>query len=76
MSANAGSNTNTGFQKVIADVVDSYYPIMKMTVIFNGTSITNGVTLKPSMAAEAPTVEFQGKPRSLYTLVYFLSLIC
>ena len=41
----------------------------QMNVSFNGSIISIGATLKPSMIIQPPTVELQGKPDTLYTLV-------
>lgn len=68
MSVSNGNSTGLG--RLIGDVVDSYSPSIRMSVSFNGTRIINGTTLKPSLAAEAPTIIFQGNPDNLYTLVF------
>ncbi|KAK1371903.1 Terminal flower 1 [Heracleum sosnowskyi] len=63
------NSISTGLERVIGDVVGSYSPSIRMHVSFNGIRIINGTTLKPSLAAEAPTIVFQGEPDNLYTLL-------
>ncbi|KAF3332728.1 protein MOTHER of FT and TF 1-like protein [Carex littledalei] len=56
--------------RVIGDVVDLFVPTIDMSSITYGTKqINKGCDIKPSMAADAPTVNIAGKTSDLYTLV-------
>lgn len=55
--------------RVIGDVVDMFVPSVSMSIYFGAKHVTNGCTIKPSIAAEPPRVVIGGHPDVLYTLV-------
>ncbi|CAL9114134.1 unnamed protein product [Musa textilis] len=55
--------------RVIGDVVDLFVPTVSMTVRFGSKHVSNGCDIKPSVAANPPTVQFAGQQSDLYTLV-------
>ncbi|XP_009393599.2 protein MOTHER of FT and TFL1 homolog 1 [Musa acuminata AAA Group] len=55
--------------RVIGDVVDLFVPTVSMTVRFGSKHVSNGCDIKPSMAANPPTVQIAGQQSDLYTLV-------
>jgi len=58
--------------RVIGDVVDMFVPSVSMSIYFGAKHVTNGCTIKPSIAAEPPRVVIGGHPDVLYTLVSVL----
>ncbi|XP_064935557.1 protein MOTHER of FT and TFL1-like isoform X2 [Musa acuminata AAA Group] len=55
--------------RVIGDVVDLFVPTINMTVSFGSKHVNNGCDIKPSMAANPPSVYISGQQSDLYTLV-------
>ncbi|XP_019227371.1 PREDICTED: CEN-like protein 2 [Nicotiana attenuata] len=56
--------------RVIGDVLDSFSPIVKMTITYNNTLVCNGHELFPSILTARPKVEVQGGDlRTFFTLV-------
>ncbi|XP_047314312.1 protein MOTHER of FT and TFL1-like [Impatiens glandulifera] len=55
--------------KIIGDVVDPFVPTADMDVYYATKHVTNGCSIKPSMAFNPPTVTISGLPNELYTLV-------
>ncbi|XP_047320859.1 protein MOTHER of FT and TFL1-like [Impatiens glandulifera] len=55
--------------KIIGDVVDPFVPTTAMNVYYATKHVTNGCSIKPSMAFNPPTVSISGLPNELYTLV-------
>ena len=55
--------------RVIGDVVDMFVPTMAVSVRFGTKDLTNGCEIKPSVAADAPTVQVAGRVGDLFTLV-------
>ncbi|RRT67535.1 hypothetical protein B296_00034040 [Ensete ventricosum] len=63
--------------RVIGDVVDLFVPTISMMVRFGSKHVNNGCDIKPSMAANPPSVQIAGRQSDLYTLVreaYFFLL--
>ncbi|CAK9188145.1 unnamed protein product [Ilex paraguariensis] len=55
---------------VIGDVLDSFTPIISMSITYNKKQICNGLELYPSAVATKPRVEVRGGDlRSFFTLV-------
>ncbi|RWW22002.1 hypothetical protein GW17_00013828 [Ensete ventricosum] len=55
--------------RVIGDVVDLFVPTVSLTVSFGSKHVSNGCDIKPSMAADPPTVQIAGQQSDLYILV-------
>ncbi|XP_047339793.1 protein MOTHER of FT and TFL1-like [Impatiens glandulifera] len=55
--------------RIIGDVVDEFVPTTAMNVYYATKHVTNGCSIKPSMAFNPPTVTISGLPNELYTLV-------
>ncbi|XP_078432002.1 PEBP (phosphatidylethanolamine-binding protein) family protein isoform X2 [Wolffia australiana] len=55
--------------RVIGDVVDMFMPTVAMSVNYGSKHVNNGCDVKPSIAAEPPTVNISGHTHDLYTLV-------
>ncbi|KAJ1690650.1 hypothetical protein LUZ63_014805 [Rhynchospora breviuscula] len=55
--------------RVIGDVIDRFEPTIDMSINYGTKKINNGCDIKPSMAADPPTVNIAGKTSDLYTLV-------
>nr|AHY23236.1 flowering locus T [Agapanthus praecox subsp. orientalis] len=55
--------------RVIGEVVDLFVPTLTMSVSYGSKHINNGCDVKPSIAAEPPTVNLGGRMSELYTLV-------
>lgn len=55
--------------RVIGEVVDLFVPTTKLDVNFGTKHINNGCDIKPSMAADPPSVHIGGRPCHLFTLV-------
>lgn len=55
--------------RVIGDVVDMFVPSVTMTVFFESQQLTNGGSIKPSLAFNPPRITLTGHPEQLYTLV-------
>ncbi|XP_016470685.1 CEN-like protein 2 isoform X1 [Nicotiana tabacum] len=56
--------------RVVGDVLDSFSPIMKMTISYNNKLVCNGHELLPSVVTARPKVEVQGGDlRTFFTLV-------
>ncbi|XP_047339794.1 protein MOTHER of FT and TFL1-like [Impatiens glandulifera] len=55
--------------RIIGDVVDQFVPTTAMNVYYATKHVTNGCSIKPSMAFNPPTVTISGLPNDLYTLV-------
>ncbi|XP_057519789.1 protein MOTHER of FT and TFL1 isoform X1 [Amaranthus tricolor] len=55
--------------RVIGDVVDLFVPSVSMSVYFDAKHVTNGCTIKPSLAVLPPRLSIGGHPDVFYTLV-------
>ncbi|THU49498.1 hypothetical protein C4D60_Mb06t10190 [Musa balbisiana] len=55
--------------RVIGDVVDLFVPTISMMVRYGLKHVNNGCDIKPSMAANPPSVQIAGRQSDLYTLV-------
>ncbi|KAJ3692440.1 hypothetical protein LUZ60_012790 [Juncus effusus] len=55
--------------RVIGEVVDLFVPSIAMSVNYGSKHINNGCDIKPSLAANPPTLNIAGKTCDLYTLV-------
>ncbi|XP_057514544.1 protein MOTHER of FT and TFL1-like [Actinidia eriantha] len=55
--------------RIIGDVVDMFVPSITMNVYYGPKHVTNGCTIKPSMAINPPRVTITGHSHELYTLV-------
>ncbi|XP_021736432.1 protein MOTHER of FT and TFL1 [Chenopodium quinoa] len=55
--------------RVIGDVVDMFVPSVSMSVYFGAKHVTNGCTIKPSIAVDPPRLLIGGHSDVLYTLV-------
>lgn len=65
--------------RVIGDVVDLFVPTISMMVRYGLKHVNNGCDIKPSMAANPPSVQIAGRQSDLYTLVreaYFRGFAC
>lgn len=60
--------------RVIGDVVDMFVPSVNMAVYYDSKHVTNGCSIKPSMAATSPRVTITGDADELYSLVIILIL--
>lgn len=59
--------------RVVGDVLDSFSPIVKMTITYNNKLVCNGHEFFPSIVTSRPKVEVQGGDlRTFFTLVIFL----
>lgn len=57
-------------KKVIGDVLDMFVPAAELAVQYGGKKISNGDELKPSSAAQKPTLRIVGSTSpNYYTLV-------
>lgn len=59
--------------KVIGDVVDMFTPAANFTVHYGSKQVANGCEIKPSAAADMPSVQILA-PRPVYTNLYTLVL--
>ncbi|KAK9741305.1 hypothetical protein RND81_03G096400 [Saponaria officinalis] len=55
--------------RVIGDVVDMFVPTINMSIYFGSKHVTNGCTIKPSLALDPPRVVIGGHSDMLFTLV-------
>ncbi|KAJ4794261.1 hypothetical protein LUZ62_045507 [Rhynchospora pubera] len=55
--------------RVIGEVVDLFVPMTEMEVNFGAKHVNNGCDIKPSMAADPPSIHIGGRPSHLFTLV-------
>ncbi|XP_016490483.1 protein SELF-PRUNING-like isoform X1 [Nicotiana tabacum] len=56
--------------RVVGDVLDSFSPIVKMTITYNNKLVCNGHEFFPSIVTSRPKVEVQGGDlRTFFTLV-------
>ncbi|XP_074289734.1 protein MOTHER of FT and TFL1 [Silene latifolia] len=55
--------------RVIGDVVDMFMPSVNMSIYFGPKHVTNGCTIKPSVALDPPRVVIGGHPDVFFTLV-------
>lgn len=60
--------------RVIGDVVDLFVPSVSMSVYFDAKHVTNGCTIKPSLAVLPPRLSIGGHPDVFYTLVHLFLL--
>ncbi|GAA0160489.1 protease inhibitor [Lithospermum erythrorhizon] len=55
--------------RLIGDVVDMFVPSVGMSVYYGNKHVTNGCTIKPSLAIDPPLVTISGYANQLYTMV-------
>jgi phosphatidylethanolamine-binding protein len=55
--------------RVIGDVIDLFVPSIDMSINYGTKTINKGCNIRPSTAADPPTVNIAGKTSDLYTLV-------
>ncbi|KAI5656940.1 hypothetical protein M9H77_25733 [Catharanthus roseus] len=57
--------------RVIGEVLDMFVPCAELSVHYGSKQVSNGVEIKPSLAAAKPTVRINGSrdPSTLFTLV-------